>query len=80
MKQKTAAAAPAKPGPGYLPRVMPGKYADGIPYDQLRYLECKLILRPNHFTSRDSLFDFGKLMRRPAKESGARVSSAGWAP
>ena len=45
-----------------LPQIQPGKYADGMPLDQLRYLECKIILKPNHFTSRSSLFDFGKLL------------------
>ena len=53
-----------------LPQIHPGKYADGMPYDQLGYLECKIILKPNHFTSRSSLFDFGKLLKRPAKENG----------
>ena len=39
-------------------------------YDEIRYLECKLILKPNHFTSRQSLFDFAKVLRRPAKATG----------
>jgi hypothetical protein len=33
--------------------VKPGTYADGMPLHELQYLECKLILRPNHFTSRE---------------------------
>ncbi len=53
-----------------LPQIQPGNYADGLPYDELRYLECKIILKPNHFTSRSSLFDFGKLLKRPAKDNG----------
>jgi hypothetical protein len=54
----------------HLPSITPGKYADGMPYDEIRYLECKLILKPNHFTSRQSLFDFAKVLRRPARETG----------
>ena len=53
-----------------LPQIQPGKYADGLPYDEIRFLECKLILKPNHFTSRASLFDFAKVLRRPAKDHG----------
>jgi len=59
-----------------VPDLKPGKYSDGLPLDELRYLECKIILRPNHFTSRESLFDFRKLMRRPAKESGVDLDTA----
>ena len=54
----------------HLPAIKPGKYADGLPYDEIRYLECKLILKPNHFTSRQSLFDFAKVLRRPARVTG----------
>jgi hypothetical protein len=63
MSQKTKDKGTAKPAvkPAirvrHLPAIKPGKYADGLPYDEIRYLECKLILKPNHFTSRQSLFD-----------------------
>jgi hypothetical protein len=62
----------------FVPTLKPGKYSDGLPLDELKYLECKIILRPNHFTSRASLFDFRKLMRRPAKESGVDLDTAGF--
>src|SRR6516162_7116993 len=58
-----------------LPDVKPGKYADGLPLNEIQYLECKLILRPNHFTSRNSFFDFAKIMRRPAAETKVAFSS-----
>ena len=45
-------------------------YADGRRCDEIQYLQCKLILKPNHFTSRQSLFDFAKVLRRPARETG----------
>jgi hypothetical protein len=55
---------------GRVPQLKPGTYDDGLPIHQVGYLCCKLILRPNHFTSRQSLFDFGKVMRAPAEECG----------
>src|SRR5262245_16245923 len=58
-----------------IPDVKPGKYADGLPLNEIQYLECKLILRPNHFTSRKSFFDFAKIMRRPAAETKVDFSS-----
>jgi len=62
-----------------FPVLKPGKYADGLPLDEVRYLECKLILRPNRFTSRKRLFDFGRVLRRPAGENGVEFSSRGFA-
>src|SRR5215470_6009459 len=55
--------------------VKPGKYADGLPLNEIQYLECKLILRPNHFTSRKSFFDFARIMRRPAAETNVEFST-----
>ena len=62
-----------------LPQIQPGKYADGMPFNQLGYLECKIILKPNHFTSRSSLFDFGKRLKRPAKDNGISFQSGDYA-
>src|SRR5262245_47987102 len=58
-----------------IPVVKPGRYADGLPLHEIQYLECKLILRPNHFTSRKSFFDFAKIMRRPAAETKVDFST-----
>ena len=63
----------------HVPEIKPGQYADGMPFDEVQYLECKIILRPNHFTSRKSFFDFAKVMRRPAKEAGVDFSVNGFA-
>lgn len=60
---------------GRVPHLEPGKYADGMPLHEVEYLACKLILRPNRFTSRKSLFDFAKVLRRPADECGVKVST-----
>jgi hypothetical protein len=51
----------------------PGKstvstYADGHPLDQIQYLEAKLILKPDRFTSVDSFREFGKLVKKTAKK------------
>ena len=45
-------------------------YADGAPLDRVTYLEAKLILKPDRFTSVQSFHDFGKLVRRTAKKVG----------
>jgi len=62
-----------------IPDIKPGRYADGMPFNEVQYLECKIILRPNHFTSRKSFFDFAKVMRRPAEEAGVDFSVDGFA-
>jgi hypothetical protein len=78
-------AKPAQPGSarpeikaklaGTVPDLKPGKYADGMPLHQVTYLAFKLILRPNRFVSRKSLFDFGKVLRAPAAEFGVKFST-----
>jgi len=73
---KTQAATPTpEKWAGNVPHLKPGRYADGIPFHELQYLACKLILRPNHFTSRKSLFDFEKVMREPAFKHGVTFST-----
>jgi hypothetical protein len=61
-----------------VPQLKAGKYADGMPLHSVRYLECKLILRPNHFTSRESLADFAKVLHRPAARHRVEFSSRGF--
>jgi len=63
---------------GRVPQLRQGTYADGMPFHAPQYLCCKLILRPNKFVSRESLFEFGKVMREPAKEHGVRFSVGGF--
>jgi len=45
-------------------------YADGTPLDRVQYLEAKLILKPDRFTSVQAFRDFGKIMQRTAKKVG----------
>src|SRR6202451_2563003 len=56
----------------------PGTYSDGGPLDQVHYLECKLILKPERFTCVPSFHEFGKLVRRTAEELDIGFSTAGF--
>lgn len=47
-----------------------GAYADGAPLDEITYLEAKLILKPDRFTSVQSFRDFGKIVKATAKKLG----------
>jgi hypothetical protein len=80
---KRAARPKTKPGAaaswvGRVPALVPGLYADGLPIHEVEYLCCKLILRPNRFVSRQSLFSFGEVMQGPARECGVGFSSKGF--
>jgi hypothetical protein len=48
----------------------PGQYSDGHPLDEVQYLECKLILKPDRFTAARVFFEYSKLVARTAKEFG----------
>ena len=43
-------------------------YTDGRPLDRVQYLEAKLILKPDRFTSVESFRDFVKIVKRTAKK------------
>ena len=45
-------------------------YTDGQPLDKVTYLEAKLILKPDRFTSVQSFRDFGKIVKQTAKKLG----------
>lgn len=44
-------------------------YTDGAPLDRVQYLEAKLILKPDRFTSVQAFRDFGKFVQRTAKKA-----------
>ena len=44
------------------------RYGDGHALDQVQYLEAKLILKPDRFTSVESFREFGKLVKRAARD------------
>jgi hypothetical protein len=60
---------------GRIPLVRQGRYGDGLSLHEMQYLCCKLVLRPNRFRSRQSLFDFAKVLREPAEKHRVRFSS-----
>jgi hypothetical protein len=47
-----------------------GQYSDGHPLDEVQYLECKLILKPDRFTAARVFFEYGALVTQTAKEFG----------
>jgi hypothetical protein len=49
--KKDSAQTAGPTGPGGAPLLKPGTYSDGHPLDDIQYLECKLILKPDRFTS-----------------------------
>jgi hypothetical protein len=51
-----------------VPMLEPGAYSDGHPLDSVHYFECKLILKPDRFTSAPTFHEFGKLARRVAED------------
>jgi len=76
--KKKEAAALENSWVGRVPKIRAGKYADGLPLHQIEYLCCKLMLRPNKFVSRESLFAFGEVLKGPAKEHGVTFSAKGF--
>ena len=52
------------------PQPTPATYADGAPLDGITYVEAKLILKPDRFTSAKDFREFGKVVRKTAAETG----------
>jgi hypothetical protein len=62
---------------GYTRRALDlkkGKYADSSPLDEVKYLECKLILKGDRFTAESNFADFGKIVKRAAEASDVGYS------
>ncbi len=55
--------------PGRVPDLKEGHYSDGHPVDEVHYLESKIILKGDRFTSVESFREFSKLVRRAAEKS-----------
>lgn len=66
-KKKQKDKAPAPPA---APVTGVSTYADGAPLDQVTYLEAKLILKPDRFTSVQAFRDFGKIVQKTARQVG----------
>jgi hypothetical protein len=50
------------------------RYSDGHPLDHVQYVESKIILRGDRFTSVDTFDEFARLVKRTAKEAGVDFS------
>ncbi|UKJ08206.1 hypothetical protein [Solitalea lacus] len=61
-----------------VPLIKPGRYSDGLPFNEPNYLSFKLILKPNHFVSRSSFFDFAKIIKRPTVNGGITFTTNGF--
>ena len=62
--------------PELVPDLHQGKYSDGHPLDDVHYLECKIILNPGRFSSRQGFVDFAKLVGRAAEKADVDLSTA----
>jgi hypothetical protein len=65
MTVSTSEATPRRAQPARKKR----HYSDGHPLDHVQYLESKLILKGDRFTSVDSFDEFARLVKRAAKQS-----------
>lgn len=54
-----------------------GQYSDGSPLDEVHYLECKLILKPDRFTSARVFLEYGELVAQTAKAFGIGFNRQG---
>lgn len=61
--------------PERTPDLKPGTYLDGHPLDDVHYLECKLILKPEPFTALQSFQEFSRAFRAIAEASDIRYTS-----
>jgi len=64
--------------PKLIGTIKPGSYSDGSPLDEIHYLECKLILKPDRFTSVPSFREFGKVVQRAAEALDIGFSTKGY--
>jgi hypothetical protein len=72
-KKSKGAAAPAG-----MAALKKGQYSDGHPLDDVQFLECKIILKGERFTSVQSFYDFAKLVKRAAVNADIGFSTKGF--
>jgi hypothetical protein len=58
-----------------VPDLKDGTYSDGHPLDQVQYLECKLILKPDRFTAAKTFLEYGALVGKTANEFGISLNN-----
>jgi hypothetical protein len=54
----------------WLDEVYEGTYTDGRRFDQIEYIQCKLILKPDRFTSAKVFKEFAAVVQRAAEATG----------
>lgn len=69
------ATAQAPPHSSRVPDLKEGSYSDGHPLDQVQYLQCKLILKPDRFTAAKAFLEYGALVGMTAKEFGVSLNN-----
>ena len=74
---KQQEASTTAPQQGRVLDLKPGAYCDGHPLDEVQYLECKLILKPDRFTSAKVFQEYGDLVSQSAKKFGIGFSTKG---
>ena len=74
---KQQEASTTAPQQGRVLDLKPGAYCDGHPLDEVQYLECKLILKPDRFTSAKVFQEYGELVSQSAKKFGIGFSTKG---
>ena len=65
-EEKGSSAGVARSATGTAAAAAKATYADSQPLDTVTYLEAKLILKPDRFTSVQSFRDFGKIVKKTA--------------
>jgi hypothetical protein len=65
---------------GRVPDLKAGTYADGTPLHEVQFLECKIILKPDCFTSARSFREYGKLVERAAEDNDIECTDKAAAP
>jgi hypothetical protein len=62
--------------PELVPELKQGHYSDGHPLDEVHYLECKIILKPDRFTSKQGFFDFARIVKHAAEKAEIDLSTS----
>jgi hypothetical protein len=68
----------AESRPRRVPELKEGTYSDGHPLHELQYLEVKIILKGDRFTSVDTFNQFAKLVKRASKAAHVGFSRKGF--
>ena len=77
-KEKTSKNPKEDSQPKRIADIKEGTYSDGHPLDDVQYLECKIILKGDRFTSVESFYDFAKIVKRAAKNADVGFSTEGF--